>query len=251
MPPPSPTWILLRGLGHDRSHWMDFYPQLERAFPTRSFLHLDLPGVGERHRESSPCSAFRIAQKVREQALEKSSGPYSLLTCSLGSMVAAQWAQNWPEDLTQMTLINVSFANLNLPHKRFHWRTWGRYFQAMRSGDSLEKERLILSILSSQECFSDASLLQRIHAPQRAPIHPKNLLRQLLAAATCSISRTAPAVPTLLLSSSGDQLCDPYCSQTLSRIWKVPLVTHPWAGHDLTLDAPQWVIEQLLKMEKS
>jgi len=51
--------------------------------------------------------------------------------------------------------------------------------------------------------------------------------------------------PTLLLASAGDQLVSLKCSQALAAAWQCPIQTHPWAGHDLPLDDPPWVIARV------
>jgi predicted alpha/beta hydrolase family esterase len=54
-----------------------------------------------------------------------------------------------------------------------------------------------------------------------------------------------PAVALLLLNSAADRLVQASCSQAIAQAWHCPLQTHPSAGHDLCLDAGEWVIEQI------
>jgi len=77
------------------------------------------------------------------------------------------------------------------------------------------------------------------------PVAAANALRQLLAAARFMPPRSKPPIPTLVLSGLGDRLVNPRCSQAIAQAWNLPLETHPTAGHDLTLDEPEWVIEKL------
>jgi pimeloyl-ACP methyl ester carboxylesterase len=69
-------------------------------------------------------------------------------------------------------------------------------------------------------------------------------LRQLWAAARYRAPAQAPA-PTLILASRNDALVDPSCSEELARRWRVPVRMHASAGHDLTLDDPDWVVDQI------
>ncbi|MGZ5183361.1 MAG: alpha/beta fold hydrolase, partial [Ramlibacter sp.] len=73
-----------------------------------------------------------------------------------------------------------------------------------------------------------------------------NALRQLWAAARYRAPDRPPAVPLLLLASAGDRLVHPSCSARLADRWEVPLRLHPWAGHDLPLDDPAWVLDHVL-----
>jgi pimeloyl-ACP methyl ester carboxylesterase len=52
-------------------------------------------------------------------------------------------------------------------------------------------------------------------------------------------------VPLLVLSSSGDQLVDPRCSQQLAQAWQAEHRIHPNAGHDLPLDDGEWVAQRV------
>jgi pimeloyl-ACP methyl ester carboxylesterase len=77
-----------------------------------------------------------------------------------------------------------------------------------------------------------------------APVTRANALRQLAAAARFRVVRM-PRCPVLVLSSSGDRLVDPACSARLARAWGATHVAHPWAGHDLPHDDPQWLLDAL------
>jgi len=37
----------------------------------------------------------------------------------------------------------------------------------------------------------------------------------------------------------------PTCSKTIHKKWNLEIRSHPWGGHDLTLDDPAWVALQL------
>ena len=54
-----------------------------------------------------------------------------------------------------------------------------------------------------------------------------------------------PPLWTLVLAGAKDPLCDPECPVKLSRRFSAPLAIHPEAGHDLSLDAPEWLAAQV------
>ncbi|WP_420538500.1 alpha/beta fold hydrolase [Marinobacter subterrani] len=58
-----------------------------------------------------------------------------------------------------------------------------------------------------------------------------------------------PKSLTLLLASRADRLVSSRCSSQLARLWGCDLVEHPWAGHDLPPDDPDWVLAQLLNLQ--
>lgn len=49
----------------------------------------------------------------------------------------------------------------------------------------------------------------------------------------------------LLIASEQDRLVNVACSKTLASRWQIPLSLHPDAGHDLPLDDPDWLYEQI------
>ena len=49
----------------------------------------------------------------------------------------------------------------------------------------------------------------------------------------------------LLLNGAGDRLVDPRCSDRIAAAFGLPLHRHPRAGHDLPLDAPDWVAAEV------
>ncbi|MGB1477517.1 MAG: alpha/beta fold hydrolase, partial [Marinobacter salsuginis] len=49
----------------------------------------------------------------------------------------------------------------------------------------------------------------------------------------------------LLLASRGDRIVHWRCSAALEERWQWTMKLHPDAGHDLPLDDPEWIIQQL------
>jgi hypothetical protein len=48
-----------------------------------------------------------------------------------------------------------------------------------------------------------------------------------------------------LLAGARDTLVDVHSSQQSTAMWEIRNVAHPAEGHDLPLDDPAWVIEQI------
>jgi hypothetical protein len=72
-----------------------------------------------------------------------------------------------------------------------------------------------------------------------------NALRQLWAAARFVAPPAPPRARVLVLTSARDGLVDTRCSLALARAWRCEIESHPWAGHDLSLDDAPWVIDQV------
>ena len=107
------------------------------------------------------------------------------------------------------------------------------------------RERRVLAMTSASPDRHPQAIAQWTAIAQDRPVSAGNVVRQLAAAARYRQPGTRPAVPVLLLASARDQLVSPRCSLRLASLWAVPLVLHLQAGHDLPLDDPEWVVDQI------
>lgn len=240
------TWILLRGLAREARHWGVLPELLERALPSHdSVMAVDLPGNGVRWRERSPASVPAMVAALREDLISRRAAPpYAVVALSLGGMVAMHWAATVPYELRACVLINSSARGLSPPWHRLRPRTGLQLARTLRPGlAGVERERIVWQATSSRPPEVH-TLAQWAEWSREHPVARLNLLRQLVAAARFEAPRVL-AVPALVLTSGGDRLVSPLCSVALARAWRMPLREHPHAGHDLALDAPQWVAHQI------
>lgn len=245
--PQASTWVLLRGLTREAAHWGGFPAVLQRALPGAQLHLLDLPGNGVRHRERSPASVDAMVADVRQQLLQRGiRTPVRVLALSLGAMVAAQWAHSAPHEVAGAVLVNTSLRPFSPLHHRMQPPNWPRLLRlALGRPAPEDAERLIWQMTSQQPVVDEAVLADWVQARRLHPVRGVNALRQLLAAARYRAPAEPPCVPMLLLTGAQDRLVDPRCSSAVAQAWGVPLLTHPWGGHDLPLDDPGWVATQL------
>lgn len=242
------TWVLLRGLGREARHWGDFPARLQAALPAGHVaVALDLPGLGRHHRARSPDSLAGMVEAARrEGAALPHRPPYVFVALSLGGMVALEWMQHERRQVAGCVLINTSLAGVSPPWRRLRPGALARLALLVRSGlHARERERGVLA-LTSNRTVDEAVLAAWTGIAESAPLTRANLLRQLKAALRARAARERPVAPTLLLVSQRDRIVHPSCSQRLSARWGMPLAAHPWAGHDLPLDDPAWVVTQIV-----
>ncbi len=241
----STPWLLLRGLMRETRHWGDFPARLAAAGQTSTYT-LDLAGNGLRYRETSGPTVPDMADDVADQWQRLRGGPVRVLALSLGGMVAAEWARQAPHTVTELVLCNSSFRPYSAPWERFQPRALSKLLRLLLTAPAaLEIETEILRLSSNRPETHAAQLCDWVQWRQQCPVSAGNVLRQLAAAARYRAA-PAPAVATRVLSSAGDRLVSPRCSQRLAAAWKVPLTLHPSAGHDLPLDDPDWLLAQLV-----
>lgn len=237
------TWVLLRGLMRETRHWGRFVPQLQAHFPDDQIICIEWPGNGALNQQQSYRGIEQMARYCQQTLTQKGhTGPYHVVAISLGAMVALEWAYQHPEKLASCTLINTSLRQHSPFYQRLIWRQWSRLLRLLML-PSAAREREILSLTSYGA--TEQIVQQWQHYAAQYPISQANILRQLWAACCYRGGVKAPSVPILLLNSLADQLVDPRCSQHIAQAWGCPLHSHPSAGHDLPMDAPDWVIQQI------
>lgn len=236
-------WIFLRGLTREARHWGRFPEVFCSQVPDADVILLDLPGNGRLHAMPSATRVDEMADLCRAELRARGiPPPYHLLALSLGAMVATAWSVRYPGEVSASVLMNTSLR----PFSPFYQRLRPRNYPALLAfglcgHDATRKESLILRLTSNCDAEQTEVLREWVAYRQDCPVSYRNALRQLLAAIRYRAPRRAPLKSILLLSSARDRLIDSRCSQRLARQWNVPLLTHPTAGHDLTLDDSQWV----------
>lgn len=239
------TWVLLRGLTRERGHWGRFPALLGGRLGGAPVLALDLPGNGEFHRQPSPSRVEAFTDHALAQLHARGvPGPYVLVAMSLGAMVAIDWAGRAPGTVAGCVLVNTSMR----PHDRWYRRLRPRNLPALLRlalPGPLGRERSVLAMTTHDPAVAAAVLPAWAALRRQRPVAPANALRQLLAAARFSPADRAPPVPLLVLASAQDRLVDARCSRGLATRWHADLALHPWAGHDLPLDDPDWVARQV------
>ena len=241
------NWLLLRGLIREQRHWGDFPAFFEKSASDRKVFCLDLPGFGTETQRSSPLSVPEIVDDIRGRWLvlrDKNSGDWSILAASLGGMLAMDWCARYPEDFKQLVVLNSSVNTFSPIHKRLRFSNWGRVIRLNFSNDPKVRETGILELTSTNKDIFEKSLIRNLKIVKENPVRRKELLRQLIAGARFSLKKI-PVVRTLVLVGEGDTFCDPTCSRAIADHFKAPLRTHPTAGHDLSIDAPEWISKEV------
>ncbi len=247
-------WFFVRGLMREAAHWEDFPLVFEKAFPGTKVVTLDLPGNGVHWSSKSPLTVSEITELIREQAKsyrdqEISRGVKNpdcyVLAISLGGMVALEWLQKFPDDLKGGVFINISLAGITPFYQRLKPRSWMPLLNIFFTRNIKTREKKILKLTTSQFDISESHLKNRISAYQRHPATKANFVRQIIAASRFRPISNKIKTPILLLNSLGDRLVDSSCSTAIHLKWDWELKTHPTANHDLPLEDPKWVLNQI------
>lgn len=239
----KPDWIFLRGLSREAEHWGTFPQQFQDALGCTVHL-LDAPGVGEYHHMKSPVSLDEMADFMLGQMQERSLEHVHVFAYSLGAMISYIMLQKQPQRFGNVVWLNTSFANLSPIYKRMQIsRFKDLCVLASRYSNVWKRESIVYRITTRMH--GDPSIIAKwVEIQKKHPVTLATIIRQLWAAKSSSIQEK-PDHPLLLLGSQGDQLVSPSCTEELSRYLNQPAIMHARAGHDVTLDAPEWVIDQV------
>lgn len=172
--------------------------------------------------------------------------PFYLLAMSLGAMVATHWAHAAPAEVAGCVLINTSFRSFSPFYRRLRLRNYPALLRlAWLAGSPAASERTVLRLTSNDPERHLDVMADWVAARRQRPVSAASAIHQLVAAARYRAPARLAGGNTLLLASRHDRLVDSRCSRAIARAWGCPLLLHPDAGHDLPLDAPAWVIEQV------
>ena len=237
-------FVLLRGLVREAAHWGSFVDELRAGFPGVEVLTPDLLGNGVHHRDASPTTVRGMVDALRAEL--GLSTPVRLFAVSLGGMVATEWASAYPDEIERLVLANSSLRGLSPFWSRLRPAAYPGLFSSALEAELLARERRILSVVSNRTELHAQVAEEWTEIQAARPVSRANLIRQVVAGARYRAPSTPPRMPTLVVLSDGDRLVAPSCSRAIARAFSAELVVHPTAGHDITLDAGPWVVEQLV-----
>lgn len=233
--------VLLRGLLRESRHWLDF-PVLLSNKLQRPVFTLDLPGCGQLHQQRSAASIAGLRASLQQQWTDDYSAEQGnavdLVAISMGGMLALDWALNAPQQVKSVTLINSSSAGLSPFWQRLQPRNYLKLLLCVLAGP-LKREELIWQMTVNTEPQPALIKLWQQWAIEN-PVSRSNALRQLWAASRFQLTEK-PACPVFVVSALGDQLVSPLCSKALADYLNAPLFSLAKAGHDLPLEAPEWL----------
>ena len=240
-------WIFLRGLSREHRHWGEFLSVFKQYFPEANILCPDLPGNGIHCRIKSPSNIAEILEFVRNDiGIQDKPQVVNILALSMGAMVALEWMKRYPNECHAGVFINTSLKGINPFKHRLRPENYGRIINdILLYRDLKSREQCILHLTSSHTGQQKQIIEHWLSYAQSSPVSRLNIIRQLIAASRYKSPEHKPEQPLLLMRSLSDHLVNPESSLSISKLWQLPLLTHPDAGHDLPLDDAHWVCRHL------
>jgi pimeloyl-ACP methyl ester carboxylesterase len=218
---------------------------LQQAKCANQVRGVDLPGTGQFIGLTAPLSIEETAIFVASQIPEPQPGSPArvLVAISLGGMVAWQLALQAEPHFHRIFMINTSLANVSPIHHRLQWKALQRLIEIAKERDLQAREKAIFKMVSRNAPVWDELAREFAEVAGQRPIRPLTIVRQLIAASRYRGADPRPGAPLVLVNSLGDDMVHPSCSAEIARKWSLPLITHPRAGHDISIDDPQWLVD--------
>jgi pimeloyl-ACP methyl ester carboxylesterase len=239
------AWIFLRGLTRECGHWGSFVQTFEALVPGSHVVCVDIPGNGSLFKSRSSLVIHEMMESCRYQLHAMGvEAPYRLFGMSMGAMIAVSWCSAFPSEVDACVLINASMKPFSAFYERLRPANYFQLFRlAVLQASDEDWERAILLMTST---VKDQSVLPGwLDLRCKHPVSRLNAIRQLWAASQYSAPPRGSGVPTLVLTSEGDELVASACSYAIARHCHWPVRIHPHAGHDLPLDDGAWVADQV------
>ena len=239
------SWLILRGLSREKRHWGGFAESFQDKLGAR-VVALDLPGFGTENARRSPATVSGIMEDVRvrfqEERSQDTAARWGILGISLGGMVALEWCSRHPHDFGHCVAINSS-ARPSPTFDRFHPRALLSPF----ARGAVAKERAVLGLTSDRSAaYLDDLAKKQVRFAELSPPDRASIPRQLFAASRFRTPQSVRA-KLLVLASRTDRLVSYRCSERIAKSLRAELVLSPSGGHDLALDEPEWICEQVAK----
>ncbi len=246
------NFVLIRGLGRQKGHWNTFPDKLKNYIKNSRVHFIDLPGSGAKHTETFPIELGVLLNAVKNDLdklkKDNSDGTWHFVSISLGGLVTLKLAEYFSSICDSIIIINSSAKDLSPFYERLNYKIYTSFIRAIKSKDDIEREKIVLNLTTNLVPDEDKLQIAMDWAllAQKEPMSKINFARQLLWAAKTSAPLKL-STKSLIVTGLGDKLVSYNCSVNLAKRLCTDIEIHPTAGHDLSLDDPDWLCTKIDK----
>ncbi len=236
--------FLLRGLIRETAHWGNFL-DIVKTIPDYDIETMQIPGTGELYNDISPNQMEQIVESMRSQFLEKKGDENIIVAISLGGMISTCWLKKYPNDFKKAILINSSLKGISPLLHRLKPKSVLTVAKCFLTDDLKKRERLILNMVSNNHINDENILGDWVKIQKERPVHKQSAINQIKAALTFTPPINKPNIPIKIITSKADRMVSYKCSQNIAKRWNAPIAIHQTAGHDIPIDEPVWLKDEI------
>ena len=239
--------FLLRGLIREKEHWYKFPQKLQKSFKNHSIYLMEIPGVGQKCKTISPSNFKDMVLNIRQefQSLFTPENNNIIISISLGGMISREWIKMFPKDFSHAVFINSSFKGLSPFYRRLRAPSLISFINFFLTTNMEKREKKILELVSNNKTEHIEVLEHWIDIQKKRPVLIQSFFNQLRAAIFYNPPLNKFNTKLLTIAGKGDRLCHYSCSEKIYQTWGGQLELHDSAGHDLSTDEPDWLIEKI------
>ncbi|MCO5141721.1 MAG: alpha/beta hydrolase [Oligoflexia bacterium] len=235
-------WILLRGLIRESAHWMGFEKLLQQSYPNDKVHCLDLPGTGEYFQLTSPKKVSEYVNFLKDKSSQNIKEKI-IIGISFGGMISIEWINQYPDFFHKAFIINSSFSNISPFYHRLRPDNYISILKLFLQRSIQTQEETIFKMTVNLKNNSNQIVSDWLKIQEKHPVSKKSAFNQLLASSKYRLPTNKPQTPIIVLGTTADRLVHSQCSLEFAKKWDLKKYIHSEAGHDLSLDAPEWILE--------
>ena len=247
--------VLIRGLAREAAHWGDFPQILEDTIKQRTSRDItiitpDIIGCGKFHKQITPQKLELITDNLRDSIFNDNETKIKksrliLIGLSMGGMIALDWNRRYSNEIKNICLINSSTANQPFFQriKPAALSLFLTFFLFSRRENEKRVLKQVSNNLTPEIYHKNESLWMDILV--KRPVKIISVINMLIAAAKFKPDLTSSCGNGLVIASTADKFVSYQCSEDIAKTLNWKLIYHNNAGHDLSLDDPKWLSEQL------
>ena len=241
-------YLFLRGLARSQFHWGD--QSLYKNYLGAHVYFIDLPGFGVNNHLKSPNSIHEITDFVKKEwatCIQNHNVDFDkkvLVTISLGGMVGMDWCSRYPQDWSQLILINSSTKDLSRFWQRLKPKNYLKIICSVVTGSLRRRESYIFDMTCNDRGQKNQKVEEWVQIAKQRSIKRSCLFTQMYAA----IGFRSPdqiQTPGVVLSSIKDDFVSYKCSESIAKKYNFKLVQNDTAGHDVSVDYLEWMFEKI------
>lgn len=240
----SKNWVLLRGLARHSKHWGPFAELFIKAHQQDNIEFIDLRGNGTEVDKDSFLKIPDYTDDVRLRSKSIARGErVNIIAVSMGAMVAVDWASRFHHEVESITCINTSDGGSSHFWERLRPESYKPLAQILLNNSNQQaRERLSLDLITNS--LKNKNEIAKIFAPLTVTTRT-NFFKQIFAASKFRFPRQKPNCDVTMICADGDRLVNSKCTKNICKHWGISPVIHESAGHDLPLDAPDWLLSKI------